>query len=148
MLGETGYLARELFCPVPGCDCGEVAINFIRADKKKAAVGDVLVRSSGETVLEPKGRKAQLLQQLWAACQQRHPRYRARLARRDAVMKQLGSRFVDPQHPGVLLNPNAPLRQASDSVPQEPARVVEVGRNDPCPCGSGRKYKKCCGAEA
>lgn len=23
-----------------------------------------------------------------------------------------------------------------------------VGRNDPCPCGSGRKYKKCCGASA
>ena len=23
-----------------------------------------------------------------------------------------------------------------------------VGRNDPCPCGSGRKYKKCCGARA
>lgn len=23
-----------------------------------------------------------------------------------------------------------------------------VGRNDPCPCGSGRKYKKCCGAAA
>lgn len=22
----------------------------------------------------------------------------------------------------------------------------KVGRNDPCPCGSGRKYKKCCGA--
>lgn len=21
------------------------------------------------------------------------------------------------------------------------------GRNDPCPCGSGRKYKKCCGSE-
>ena len=27
-------------------------------------------------------------------------------------------------------------------------RVIEekVGRNDPCPCGSGKKYKKCCGA--
>lgn len=24
----------------------------------------------------------------------------------------------------------------------------KVGRNDPCPCGSGRKYKKCCGAAA
>ena len=23
----------------------------------------------------------------------------------------------------------------------------KVGRNDPCPCGSGKKYKKCCGAE-
>lgn len=22
-----------------------------------------------------------------------------------------------------------------------------IGRNDPCPCGSGKKYKKCCGAE-
>jgi uncharacterized protein len=24
---------------------------------------------------------------------------------------------------------------------------AKVGRNDPCPCGSGKKYKKCCGAE-
>ena len=27
-----------------------------------------------------------------------------------------------------------------------PRRVEKVGRNDPCPCGSGKKYKKCCGA--
>jgi preprotein translocase subunit SecA len=25
-------------------------------------------------------------------------------------------------------------------------RQEKVGRNDPCPCGSGKKYKKCCGA--
>jgi uncharacterized protein len=30
---------------------------------------------------------------------------------------------------------------AADIVP-----TAKVGRNDPCPCGSGRKYKKCCGA--
>jgi preprotein translocase subunit SecA len=24
----------------------------------------------------------------------------------------------------------------------------KVGRNDPCPCGSGKKYKKCCGVTA
>ena len=24
----------------------------------------------------------------------------------------------------------------------------KVGRNDPCPCGSGKKYKKCCGRNA
>jgi preprotein translocase subunit SecA len=28
---------------------------------------------------------------------------------------------------------------------QRPVRVKKVGRNDPCPCGSGKKYKKCCG---
>jgi len=25
-----------------------------------------------------------------------------------------------------------------------PAARTKVGRNDPCPCGSGKKYKKCC----
>ncbi|WP_371740172.1 SEC-C metal-binding domain-containing protein [Bradyrhizobium sp. CCBAU 51765] len=24
-------------------------------------------------------------------------------------------------------------------------RGTKVGRNEPCPCGSGKKYKKCCG---
>jgi len=33
------------------------------------------------------------------------------------------------------------------SIKQQPVRRGEkVGRNDPCPCGSGKKYKKCCGA--
>ncbi len=27
----------------------------------------------------------------------------------------------------------------------EPRRTAKTGRNDPCPCGSGKKYKKCCG---
>lgn len=27
---------------------------------------------------------------------------------------------------------------------EEPRRVVKIGRNDPCPCGSGKKYKQCC----
>ncbi|MFD3155457.1 SEC-C metal-binding domain-containing protein [Haloimpatiens sp. FM7330] len=27
-------------------------------------------------------------------------------------------------------------------------KPVKVGRNDPCPCGSGKKYKKCCGKNA
>ncbi|MCW9089383.1 MAG: YchJ family protein [Gammaproteobacteria bacterium] len=26
-----------------------------------------------------------------------------------------------------------------------PVAAAKVGRNDPCPCGSGKKYKKCCG---
>ena len=31
------------------------------------------------------------------------------------------------------------------STKLQPKRVKKVGRNDPCPCGSGRKYKQCCG---
>ena len=37
-----------------------------------------------------------------------------------------------------------------DAVPgaaaAEPLRSAKVGRNDPCPCGSGKKFKRCCGA--
>ncbi len=33
------------------------------------------------------------------------------------------------------------------TVKKQPRRVQKVGRNDPCPCGSGKKYKKCCGRE-
>ena len=31
------------------------------------------------------------------------------------------------------------------SIVRKPAVSKKVGRNDPCPCGSGKKYKKCCG---
>ncbi len=36
---------------------------------------------------------------------------------------------------------------ASGGAPRPQRRVgPKIGRNDPCPCGSGKKYKKCCGA--
>ena len=37
-------------------------------------------------------------------------------------------------------------RRALDTASAEPFRrsAARVGRNDPCPCGSGKKYKKCC----
>jgi preprotein translocase subunit SecA len=34
------------------------------------------------------------------------------------------------------------------TVQQVVRGAAKVGRNDPCPCGSGKKYKKCCGANA
>ncbi|HKL26889.1 MAG TPA: YchJ family protein [Desulfuromonadales bacterium] len=32
-----------------------------------------------------------------------------------------------------------------EMVKPKPLNVTKIGRNDPCPCDSGRKYKKCCG---
>ena len=32
-----------------------------------------------------------------------------------------------------------------EKVKKAPKRVNKIGRNDPCPCGSGKKYKQCCG---
>ena len=38
--------------------------------------------------------------------------------------------------------------QGDGTVKSTPAKKGhKVGRNDPCPCGSGKKYKKCCGKD-
>ncbi|MFA5784175.1 MAG: preprotein translocase subunit SecA [Phycisphaerae bacterium] len=50
----------------------------------------------------------------------------------------------------------AERQRAAAQAPQQGEKTVKkiqldtpkVGRNDPCPCGSGKKYKKCCGANA
>ncbi|NLJ17201.1 MAG: preprotein translocase subunit SecA [Clostridiales bacterium] len=44
-----------------------------------------------------------------------------------------------------VMKPVEPNAGAS-SQPVKKSQNKKVGRNDPCPCGSGKKYKKCCGA--
>jgi len=36
-------------------------------------------------------------------------------------------------------------KNAAPSFEGPDRKERKVGRNDPCPCGSGKKYKKCCG---
>ena len=46
-----------------------------------------------------------------------------------------------------VAKPTVAVHGDSDrSIRKEPVHVKKIGRNDPCPCGSGKKYKKCCGA--
>jgi hypothetical protein len=58
---------------------------------------------------------------------------------------------LETEPPEAELEDDPSLRALShlDEAGAEPAPIVnsspKVGRNDPCPCGSGRKYKKCCG---
>ncbi|MDD5397387.1 MAG: preprotein translocase subunit SecA [Candidatus Moranbacteria bacterium] len=48
---------------------------------------------------------------------------------------------------GAVTNENSSGNEAS--APQKPLENKNnIGRNDPCPCGSGKKYKKCCGKDA
>jgi len=41
---------------------------------------------------------------------------------------------------------NETYEGGGESKPTPVVKKQKVGRNDPCPCGSGKKYKKCCGA--
>jgi SWIM/SEC-C metal-binding protein len=73
-----------------------------------------------------------------------HVQTEERLKEVSALFGEKGWRYIiglEPDQPEditdleILLNPPKP-------------RIAEskVGRNDPCPCGSGKKYKKCCGS--
>jgi preprotein translocase subunit SecA len=50
------------------------------------------------------------------------------------------------EKPKIQLTSNAASVEAAASRPQTVTHKDKVGRNDPCPCGSGKKYKKCHGA--
>jgi len=52
--------------------------------------------------------------------------------------------------PPVVPDPPAPQQQDHATEPAEPLKreAPKVGRNSPCPCGSGKKFKKCCAAKA
>ena len=62
-------------------------------------------------------------------------RERSRFLREDGVWRYVDGEFIEEEHPTV-------------PAPQDvaPAAKKKVGRNDPCPCGSGKKFKKCCGS--
>lgn len=71
---------------------------------------------------------------------------------RKAAVKQerLVAQHEEVESAYELIEGNEERAEGDDlpKVAQKPVRVEEKpGRNDPCPCGSGRKYKNCCGSE-
>jgi hypothetical protein len=69
--------------------------------------------------------------------QRQHPRKPKKLTQLGDTLRALteGSRMVD----AIMENENGSERPPVYLSPKK------TGRNDPCPCGSGKKYKKCCG---
>ncbi|MDD5309763.1 MAG: SEC-C metal-binding domain-containing protein [Deltaproteobacteria bacterium] len=59
------------------------------------------------------------------------------------IAKPRGARSVVEGRGGEVGSREAPAKPSTQK-----RDVPKVGRNDPCPCGSGKKYKKCCGAGA
>jgi preprotein translocase subunit SecA len=54
-----------------------------------------------------------------------------------------GSAALPAAGPPPEASPQA--RPGSGMRPRTPTKMAKVGRNEPCPCGSGKKYKKCHG---
>lgn len=71
--------------------------------------------------------------------------------REDVIRTLLQMRLASPEELQHQTYRNIVTNDPSSNLDARPnkarqRRVQKVGRNDPCPCGSGKKYKKCCGA--
>lgn len=121
------WLVDESYCPRPSCDCGTVRLAFVDVDDASSGVPrgfDVRGPLAGpwRTVERFGSMSEGDVQRVMQAYQELHPDLPSRLAEHYAQTKAVGAR--GPQARGSRARPS---------------------RNAPCPCGSGRRYKGCCG---
>ena len=64
------------------------------------------------------------------------------MGRGDKIEEHFEKRQERKKREAIISDDDAPI----PDVPVEQAQAEDkVGRNDPCSCGSGKKFKKCCG---
>jgi len=68
------------------------------------------------------------------------------LIQEDTVRRLFFTVLAKPVERKQVAQPTSATHGAAEAQPKAPKKAAEkVGRNDPCPCGSGKKYKNCCG---
>lgn len=118
------YWAVDQHCLNPTCSCAAiVAIFYPTSGAGHGSVGDARLELRGRRQ-DPKA-SSPLVKRIFDRLWQRHA---AELTRRHDEVRRAVLRSAAPAIPAVV---------------QMPRRTV--ARNDACPCGSGRKYKRCCG---
>lgn len=162
------YAVLESYCADPHCDCRRVMLTVIEEHHPNTSLAaisyafDADARDPGP-FLDPLNRQspyAPALMELVCDLMLSDPSYLARLERHYAMTKAAAA---DPTHPAY-----AALRKSFTDDPGEYREALNaataaafpsseskrslsrppVGRNDPCPCGSGKKYKACCGRKS
>ena len=64
---------------------------------------------------------------------------------RDVARYVLRAQIRDNLQRVQVAKPTRTLSGKEEETKRQPVKSEKVGRNDPCPCGSGKKYKHCCG---
>ena len=146
-VGGFTYYVEDHYCANPDCSCRAVHLMFFKLldgkGSETAEIRQVFVArlsfdgevSIEELVFETPIAEAQEVLAAWQAKYGQEPMddFKWRCEKIKALTRQ-----------------SMPIRRSAeallDSVTPPIVRPVRPGRNDPCTCGSGKKYKKCCGA--
>ncbi|MCL7488002.1 MAG: SEC-C metal-binding domain-containing protein [Desulfobulbaceae bacterium] len=126
----------DLYCLKNGCSCTETGLNIYRIKPGGAALGREIVcffvdyRKKKWQPADSIGTGKGWIDQQTA---------------RQAIEEQIPSIYARmKERHGRLTKIYSHCRRKQLGIGDGPAQAVKIGRNAPCPCGSGRKYKKCC----
>ncbi len=129
----TNYQLDDQYCLKSDCDCQNAGVAFVSlADDAPSMVND------------PPYIQFDYNDQQWTVREKAN----AEDALIQAVGEQISVQSIDDalreRHVAMRDQYTTYRRQWSSYIPATRKNTVTAGRNDPCPCGSGKKYKRCC----
>jgi hypothetical protein len=144
-LPSDEYGLIEAYCNEPNCDCRRVFFN-VHASHRNEIVAVIAYGWEGREYYarwfgddDPK-----ILRELqgpalnsWSPQSELAP----------ALLERVEWVLQDKHYIARIKRHYKMFRATVDNAAREPgrSRARKIGRNDPCPCGSGEKYKRCCG---
>jgi len=133
--GRDVYV-EDLYCLDPQCECNETCLVFYEISHSRQALAE-LFRGfySFQSGFE--------IEELFTCSMPSAKKMYQQFARQDADLKQqLKNRYLQMKEVGKRLLFGAGFKKSTRT-----GEIADkkISRNAPCPCGSGKKYKKCCG---
>jgi len=147
------YLVEDMYCAIPECECDKAEIAVCRVvtndeglvRPELIGVGVLSLRDGRFRATDVEGgwtkRRFRNLVEDWLA--EGHVPSDT-FSRRYELIKSIGERCLPLDDEDEDGSEGGAGASAGDANTRQVRRPDKVGRNDPCPCGSGKKYKKCC----
>jgi hypothetical protein len=148
--GDVTWAAIDSYCVTASCECNEAVLRFVRDEGASGILHPQFTArldlASGRlTDADSMASLAPDQRRVVADFQEEVDPWRDELGLRRKLIRRIGARRKKktPLSPPAAL----PIPMFADSAAIALAPVASrMERNDPCPCGSGLKYKRCCGA--
>jgi uncharacterized protein YecA (UPF0149 family) len=137
-IDEVDYRLMDCYCLMPSCDCKKINLQII-SEEKEEPLFNVIFNVKNKTFSIDTTQKILIKND-----------------KAQAILAEIRKEFTEAKIEGISFTDRYTRMRAvfkdflvRKGIPQnyhpETRLVATIGRNDDCPCGSGKKYKKCCG---
>jgi hypothetical protein len=147
LLDGKMYQVDTLFCVTPNCECNDTRLSvLVFSDDRKQATEVGGATLPIDTMMpigfEGQGLSPKSFARIYLEWRRRNVPAEQRILELRDMTRRRGLEL----HGVAARRLSAARRSPLPQNPPKSAKTLRPGRNSPCPCGSGRKYKHCCGA--